>query len=105
MRNYQNSRYQTDPAYREMRLRKAKEWREQNPEKFKQSQDKKNFPIERGMYAEKCIILAQLTEGRLQLKRAEILTYAQLLKVSTRTIRRYLDKVGRAQFMLKELQG
>lgn len=49
----------------------------------------------------KCIAFMLLSEGAEKLSRAQITEYAQRLGVTTRTIYRYMDKIWKAKFYLK----
>lgn len=53
------------------------------------------------MSTEKCIALALMTGGRDKLTKEEIAMYAEILQVVPRTIYRYLDKIGKAKFLIK----
>lgn len=55
----------------------------------------------RSVSTERAIALALLTQGADRLTAPEIQRYAELLGVSTRQIYRYLDKIGKAKFLLK----
>lgn len=56
------------------------------------------------MSTEKCIALALLTGGRDKLTSEEIARYAEIIEVTTRTIYRYLDKIGRAKFLIAKMK-
>lgn len=57
------------------------------------------------MTTERAIALALATGGRDKLTTDEIEQYAQALDVTTRSIYRYLDKIGRAKFLLPKIAG
>ena len=54
------------------------------------------------MTTERCVALALLTKGAKPTKE-EIAKYADALGVTIRSVYRYLDKIERAKFLIKEI--
>lgn len=55
------------------------------------------------MSTEKALALCMLLGGRDKLTTPEITRYAALLGVSTRQIYRYLEKIAKAKFYIKDI--
>lgn len=54
------------------------------------------------MTTERCVALALLTKGAKPTKE-EMARYAEALGVTKRSVYRYLDKIERAKFLIKEI--
>lgn len=54
------------------------------------------------MVTENAIAVCLMTGGKDKISTEEIQKYAELLGVTTRSIYRYLDKIGRAKFIIKQ---
>lgn len=53
---------------------------------------------------DRAIVVCLLLGGRDTLPRKEILQVAELMGVTERTVYRYLEHIGKAKFILKQLQ-